>query len=204
MAVTNVSICNVALARAGHSRTITSLTGSDTSKEADACILLFETERNAILETFDWQFAEETIALTEDETSYNGWDYTYIVPSNCLKARYVFDGEDYEDRVDFKMAVDQTGGTGSDETKVILTDLDDAYLVYTAEITDPTLFSYMFQDALEWKLGASLAIALRGDDKKHQLCMNAYISLMRMAMASDANEKRKTPKNSTTYTNARQ
>ena len=56
-----VSICNMALFRIGHSQRIDSL--SEASIAAELCKHIYPTIRDVLLESWDWTFARKRVAL---------------------------------------------------------------------------------------------------------------------------------------------
>ena len=92
---------------------------------------------------------------------------------------------------------------GSDR-KLILTDEEDAELIYTAQVTDTTLFDPLFVDALSYALAIKLVQPLRADKALKKGLTEDYGFTVSKAKAVSANESFKKPDtNSGPFVNAR-
>ncbi len=157
MATTEADIANMALSRIGIKAFIDSLT--DEGTEAEACALWYEHARDATLEAFEWAFAKQhaTLALiTDGERS--GWAYAYELPAGCIAPRRLYAGErdpSSTARIPFELEANDAG-----DGKILLTDLEDAELIYTQRIETVPAFPASFVDALAWRLAAELVTAL--------------------------------------------
>jgi hypothetical protein len=180
MATSAVTISNMALSRIGARSTIASLT--EDSNEARHCKLLFDHARDATLEAFDWNFARVRVALAELGDEPTGWSYRYAYPSNCIQPRFLEAPTRTERRLPYRIEAkaDLSG-------RVILTDVEDAVLVYTARVTDPALFTPSFVTALSWRLGADLAIPITGKESLQQRCLAMWQNTLNSAAVNDAN-----------------
>jgi len=204
MAVSDVDICNMALGRIGHSETILSL--SERSKAAQACARFYAASRDFVLRDFPWNFATRAVQLAEvTGGTYPGWQHVYRYPTDCLQARQVTTAAGtrlrwYETdptrsdrilrwlppRIPFEVSSDASG-------RLILTDLEEAYLVYTARITDPNLFDSMFVSALAWHLAVELVMPLAVDERRAQRAERNYAIVLSQAAAVNANETARDP-----------
>jgi len=191
-----VEICNIALTRFGGD-TINSLT--EASQGARQCNLIFNTVRNAVLREFPWNFASKIVrlALVSDVT-VPGWDYAYQYPSDCLHARRVFSEATVND---VKPAAFVVMNTPSG--RVVLCNIEYAYLEYTARITDPNIYDPQFIDALAWKLAADLAVPIAGDAKLREHCLGMYQRVIASAWGNNASEGRDEVKQSRSYIEVR-
>lgn len=158
MATTAVTISNLALSNLGISSLISAM--NEASNEARICNLWYEQTRDAVLQDFPWPFATRRVTLAEvtgDPAS--DWDYVYAYPSDCLQARAItlpgIRKPRNDQRIEFEIAYN-----GSQ--RVIYTDQYEAELIYTAQITDPTLFDPLFTLATSWAMSAAIAPALVG------------------------------------------
>ena len=149
-----IEICNIALSRIGNSRSINSMTES--SKEANQCSLHYEQCRDAVLSDFPWNFAVKRVALADTNNPPPEWKYAYRYPTDCMKAIAIIrPGEKYhrpDTAIHFQVGADEDG-TG----KLIYTDQPEAWLQYTARVTDVNMYDALFKDALAWRLAAELA-----------------------------------------------
>lgn len=196
MAVSDASICNIALRRIGVSQSISALT--DTSLEAQACNDLFLQTRESLLSMGAWPFAQTraTLALLTDNSAdpVGGWSYVYALPSDCLVAIRLWPGggahrvSPNSQRVPFVLEYDSTS------RKVLLTDIesttdDPVTLEYTKNLTDPTLFPPLFRDALSWMLASELAMALSIEDGRAARARQAAEFAVNRALAFAYNEQ---------------
>lgn len=141
------------------------------------------------------------------------WSYEYAYPANCLRPLWIvpqfttgfsagvpittavtggapqfWNGPP----VRFKVAIDQlingVPATGGADTRVILTNQQNAILAYLKQVTDPNVMDPMFQQAWVAGLAGRLVFALTGDKALANIKIteaNQYIALARQA---DGNE----------------
>lgn len=153
----SVKICNLALQAIGNTSFITSL--SEDTTEADVCNQWYDLERQKLLRNGRWHFAERRATLAALGTPPDEWGYSYAWPSDCLKPLYIDPGLQHvpEEGQNVAYKLDTTG-----TAKRILTDLEDAELIYTFDLTDVTLMSAEFIAALAAEIGAKVAMPLTG------------------------------------------
>lgn len=161
MVTSEAQLCNIALARVGQREFIDSLTQATTASRL--CAVLYAPARDAVLETFPWPFATRRQVLTAlADASFSGWEYGYILPTDCLCVREVYAGTRNPaaaSRIPYTLEL----GNDSDgyaTLRIILTDEAGAEILYTARVTAVPLFPPLFVDALAWKLAADLALSL--------------------------------------------
>lgn len=68
-----VSICNMALFRIGHSQRIDSL--SEASVPAELCKQIYPIARDLLIESWDWTFARKRVALASVGDEPTDWDF---------------------------------------------------------------------------------------------------------------------------------
>ena len=154
MPISSVQIANFALSKIGADGTIESLT--ENSAEANVCNLWFEHARKQTLAAFNWSFAKnrETLATHGDDPS-DDWTYRYVYPATCLKARFIFNPLGKKaDPVPFEIENSDSG------TKSILTDGVDAILIFTKDVSTPSLYTEWFIETFSTILGAHISYAL--------------------------------------------
>lgn len=181
MAASEAQICNIALARIGVKTFITAL--SDSSAEAEACNILYAPMRDATLEAFPWPFATRraTLAVLAGVTR-SGWSYSYALPTDCIAPRYLYAGERQpaaRNRVAFAVEANDAG-----DGRILITDEQNAELVYTAKVTNPDTFSPLFRDALSWLLAADLALVLVVKPQLEIQCRQRFQMLISQAGAA--------------------
>ncbi len=197
--ISDTRIANMALAHVGAKSTIEAI-GED-STEGRVLELWFEYSRKQTLQAFDWNFARKRITLTTHaEDAPDGvWGFRYIYPSDCLSARKMenptssvslvwvqnfTDSENLGDAIPFEVEMNVAGNQ-----KTILTNLDDAKLVYTFEQLDSGLYSPLFVEALSWAVASHIAYTLTGKRSIADSAGAAFQNIMARAPAADANER---------------
>lgn len=170
------AICNLALAKIGSPRRVGSL--YDGTLEAKKCLDVYGQERDALLSSGEWDFAEQTIAGTLQKSAPPNyitnpwtnaypalpWMFQYAYPDNAIKIRTVKTTPITLPNFDpvynrYSIDNDPTMSTGSE--KVILCNVPNAIIVYAAQITDPLAWTPDFSDALADRLGRALAKVLK-------------------------------------------
>lgn len=195
MATTEVEICNLALFRV-RAKEIGDL--NEQTVNAEKCRVLYPQARDSLLTAVPWGFAKTDRALSLQATTPTEWDYGYDMPNDCLKARYIVPPggsgtisqsgitlSNIEiDHIPFEIL------TGSNGSRTIATNYEDAVLAYTQAVTDVRLFDAVFEEALAWRLAMDLAIPLGGDSGKQYRAeaKNEYKLLLDEARASNANQ----------------
>ena len=101
-----------------------------------------------ILEQHDWKFARGAVALASTTAPTSEYDYAYQLPSDCLVARYLWD-------VDAEQRITDTEYELSGQ--MICTDLEEAYLIYTKNITVIGKYPPHFVRALRFLLASYMA-----------------------------------------------
>lgn len=159
MTITKVMICNLALSEIGL-RSIAALT--ETNERARKCNLIFDITVDDVLRAHPWSFAtkQEALALVSGETVAElEYDYVYAYPSKCLMIRKLYTQDTLLDPTPIKFKELNS----STNTKIIATDLENAYIEYTAQVNDVTVFDPAFVKALAYKMAADMAVPLCGD-----------------------------------------
>jgi hypothetical protein len=176
-----VDIANLALAHLGDEATVSSISPSDGSAQADHCARFYPIARDALLEMHDWNFARRRVALTETaNTPPDTWAYEYAYPNSCLRLLYLLaeDGDETKPRQYLQ-------GTDSSGNKVIWTNEENATALYTHAITDTTKFTGLFVNCLSWLLASYLAGPITKDMKVKDAMMKVFErEFGRAAMAS--------------------
>jgi hypothetical protein len=170
---------NLSLRRIGYKLRVGSL--YDGSNAAKTALDIYAQTRDAALVENDWDFAERNITMTLLKSApVNGyvppnvWNpatnpppgylFEYAYPSDSLKVRavkpvplFVVNFDPQPNR--FFLANDNYF---TPTQKVILCDVPNANLVYTGQVTDPTVWEPGFIEALAAALGRRLVPSLMG------------------------------------------
>lgn len=221
--VSEAAICNMALARAGSTQSITSF--NDGSNEANQCAIWYPQLRDTMLCEFPWPWARGYAALAQVAgPEINGqranaeWIRSYRYPPDCLKIRGILptpqtpssnaayfpadadewwlkpDGRPYP----YPYTLSQDG-----TSRLILTDaVGTGYgltCVYTRAVSDPSQFAADFADALAWRLAADLCGALQFSAERRKECHEEYMRHGQRARAQHMNETQGVNPNANRY-----
>jgi len=186
--ISKVLICNMSLSNIGAKSTIESIT--ELSTEAKACNLWYDFSLKQALEAFNWSFARKrfTLAAHGDDAPEDIWAYRYQYPSDCVAAREIVNpaGKD-ADAVPFEVQISDDG------TKSILTNLDDAELIYTFLQENTTMFSAHFVEMFSYILAAHISFSITGKRTIKGDMLAMARSLLRVAPAQNAREATEEP-----------
>ncbi len=180
MALTETTICNMALARIGAKR-INDL-DTATSNAGIHCRTHYEQTRNAVLRSAWWAFATDRKTLARDvETPDFEWDYQYHLPNDYLARKSI-----YENSIS-----DENLRSFAIEGDFLLTDDTEVNLRYIKLVEDVAKFDPLFVDALVLAIAIKLAPPLSGADAKLQQLLqkefDAVISKARTVNAQEVN-----------------
>lgn len=155
MPESEAELCNIALARIGQGEFIDALT--EDTREARACKVCYSHCRDTVLASHPWSFATKRSTLALLTVERTGWEFAYALPTDCITALSLYSGTrapSADVRVPFAIEHD------SSSNRVLLTDEEEAELIYIGRVTAPPLFPPLFTDALAWKLASELALSL--------------------------------------------
>lgn len=215
--ISEISICNLALMRMGSVSQIQSLdTSADSSTEAVACAQWYPQDRDAILTDFPFNWARGNAQLAQVNTSLPAtpeWQYSYRYPADCLSCWRIVPAPTIQP---IAGQIPQTTGIGgalpawADQWwnrpegqpwpwsfdieqdangRLIVTDLVNAWLLYTRAVSDPSQFSADFADLLSWRLATDLAITLGVSANRAKLAQEGYARALGQTRARFANER---------------
>jgi len=179
--ISDVEICNKALIKIGQN-TITSLTENNTT--ARTCNIIYSDSRDAVLRDHTWSFARKIISLNvlANEEVIN-WDYLYVYPPTCLFIIKIFNETDL-DTNNYKELLSPIT-----DTKVIASNLEEAYIEYIMKILNPNLFDSLFINALVHKLASELSMRITGNQTLSNNLLQTYSIVLSEAKKKDAQEK---------------
>lgn len=166
MAESELSIINSALIHIGEN-TIASI--DQDTKSAKTAKLKWPLVRDALLRQFPWNCARARQTLIQDtESPAFGYAHQYSLPSQpyCLRPLAIqFDDGDF-----FPLTEPRFGGAIDPDYKFtiegrkLLTDAETVNLMYTARLTDPTVYDSLLVEALALKLAAEMAYTITGSN----------------------------------------
>jgi hypothetical protein len=147
--MTDVQICNLALARLGDAR-ITALT--DATAQAQYCSLFYEQTLGELQSEFDWQFCRKLATATATTAPAFGYSSAYTLPTDFLRLLRV-NGIDE----------DENFGKWEIVSGTLHTSLPAPIQIdYIARVTDTTKFPPVFIEIFSSKLATNLAMPLTG------------------------------------------
>lgn len=186
MAVTVVTICNLALSRLGTKATIASL--DEASVEARICNANYVDVRDTLLRDFDWNFARRVETLAErDEDPPTGWSYVYSVPNLCARFRGIWTGPAMTG-APVAWALGGIADTSGNDVSAVFTNQSEAEGVYTRIIENSELFSAGFVKALSWRLAEAIALPITTKEGIADLVRKKAALAVLEGFAGDANE----------------
>ena len=177
----DVAVCNMALSHVGSSTVIESLT--ENSKAAKSCKRWFRAARISTLEAYNWSFARKSEALATHsvDAPTNRWAYRYQWPSDCVAPRFIENpaGRDAN-------AVPFDSENAGDGTKSIVTDLDDAVLIYTFDLENIVSFSMHGILMLSYQLGAFINYEMNGKPETRTWLQKMFNEMAVVAPTTDS------------------
>lgn len=183
---TAIAIFNKALSHLGSAASIEH--ASARSNEARLYNKWYDTTRRGVLEALDWGFARrrQTLAEHSDDPPEDIWEYRYQLPSDCLAVRYLEQPAGHNaDDPPFDLIESEDG-----ETVTLVTDEEDAVLVYTRDVEAVNLFTPLFVNAMTFAMAANMAMEVTGKMViKREMQAEAQRALI-TAAASSANQRR--------------
>tara|TARA_R110002110_G_scaffold158976_2_gene356606 strand:+ start:3485 stop:7765 length:4281 start_codon:yes stop_codon:yes gene_type:complete len=188
-------VCNMALSYLGEPGRMVNV-DTDTSREAELCRQFLPLARDELLERHPWDFALRSVKPTKRSASPRvDYRYAYDYPEGIASVLGLV-------RSDVSYNYKTMGTTGQHEytvelddngDRMVLTDLDEALMLYVAKVTDPTKWSTTFTSALAWRLVFHLAGAiLKGEEgsKKALAATEMAERALRTATKHDSDNKR--------------
>ena len=204
--ISPIGISNMALSHVGAKSTIESFT--EESSEAELVNLWYDYSRLQVLEASDWNFARKRITMalhgdTISETSSDPlagvWAYRYDYPGDCIAARKIQNSAAPPgDATPFDIETSLDG-----QQKTILTDLQDAVLVYTWDLTNTDMFSPLFVLALSHLIAHHIAFSLTGKKSIKNEEFTIYNRTLADAKSMVANEAVESPPRDADWIRAR-
>ncbi|WGR61447.1 hypothetical protein E3U26_12390 [Paracoccus ferrooxidans] len=181
-----IAICNVALTTYLGSSTITAF--EETSPEAVQCKLHYDRIRRSLLERWPWVFASRREKLVEETLNdrAGAWSYRYSRPGHMAAIRWVNDVTAARMAMQMGQSPDTLRESTADS---IYSDVPDAVIEYTRDVTDPTIFSAGFADALAAHLAAAIAMPITRDAAKVTGAKREAEELLNQAMTMDFNSR---------------
>ncbi len=159
---------------------------TDDGNNAIAIRGAYNLSRRSVLRDHGFGFARRRGALTLIGTAPDGWGFQYQYPNDCLKAIEIQRPRN-SPPIPFK--IEQYEDEDNGRVKVILTDQDQAVLVYTVDEDDVTLFDAQFIKMFVAYLAYRCAAVITTRKGAMEEAWNMYQRAKFEAMASDSNEQ---------------
>lgn len=205
---TVVGICNLALGRIGINQYIEDI--DDANPRAQACKQVYDLCRQQVLQDFPWNFARGVVALATLTTDPPpGWGYAYRYPTDCLQARVISDDsgtrsstwntrqflswDQWAATIPRRQSWQVMGDANEPGSRIIVSDIPEAFLWYTVDVTETNQFTPLFVSAFAWRLAAELAGALKADARLRDSAEQQYVYARSQAAANSLNEETPDP-----------
>lgn len=213
-----LDICNLALLRLGQGQ-IGAMT--EQSKEAQYCLKFWDADRKAALRDYAWNFAmPDPTPLTLLSETPPDFNYAYQLPADCLRALTLFNPfmlrESLAGIVDVMDAESASFANLAEQilaelvffkirkNRVLVTNMAEATLVYTADITDTSKYDDQFVEALSYRLAVDLALPITANPQFASTMTSLYRGSLLAARKSDAQERKLPTKIGRSFLQARQ
>jgi len=190
----NTELCNMALGRIAAKRINSFDDTTDTKNSAVQCRLHFVQTRDALQRSHAWIFNATRVILSEDTTApIFEYDNQFIMPSDYLRARSVYDEAGGPNSMSFYSAAIEANADGDLRW---LTNQDAVNLRYSRRVTDGAKFDPLFIEVLVLKLARKLVMPLAGAEQKLLDGIDKeLVPLERRVRALDKNEAYRSRRN---------
>lgn len=156
---------------------------TDTSAAGRVTNLWYDPARCQALADFDYGFARKRLTLgTHGEDPPTEWAFRYQWPSDCIQPRRIQNPLGRQ-RPPVLFELEQA----DDGTRSIITDQDEAILVYTSDTENPTFFTPHFVLAVSYLIAHFIAGPLTGKKSIQDKMMENYNNASNVGAAHEAN-----------------
>lgn len=170
MAVSEVSICNSAIAKIGGQRLVSL---DDANERARLFKDQYPKMRDELLYAHPWSFATKRAAPVAVVLPPNSlYEYKFQLPADCLRV----------------LEVEGRTSTWSTEEGFLITDHSDPIIRYVAKITDVSKFSPAFSEVLAAKIAAECCYSLVQSVTLRSQLITEYEKSLRLARSYNAQE----------------
>ena len=182
--ISKAGICNLAFGNISHKSTIENV-DTEQSAEARQCRLWYDVARRQALADYNWGFARRrlAVALHNDDPPAE-WAYRYQYPADAVALREIENPlGPLADAIPYDVELSDDGSTRS-----ILTDAEEAVVVYTRDLETTTMFPPHFVVALSYLLAFYIAGPFTGQKSVKGDMWKAYQGMIGVGSAHDANQ----------------
>lgn len=196
-----IDIVNLALSHLGQGTITSAQLTADVHPSAVQANIFWVPCRDEVLGESNWPFATVTLALSSLDIDDYEWDYVYSYPTLAVSTMWnIFNEATLNTKDDQEYAVKHVPTLG---VSAIFCDLEDAIAEYTYKVTDTSLWSTKFVMAFSYRLAASMAKSLTGDNQLGVTMTQLYNSILGEAKRLNNSENRKKPDHANKYIDAR-
>lgn len=176
MAISDIQICNMALAKIGSESFITSF--DDGTKAARHCSIFYEPVRDSLIRSHLWRFARKQYQLAPlvERPLFDG-GYYFQIPTDCL--RVVIPDEAYFMQY----------GRWSVEGDKIIADTNILQIVGLKRVVDTSFFDSIFVEAFATRLAHELCMPMSASESLKQALKNDSRELIIRAAHVGATEQ---------------
>ena len=177
MAVSETSICNMALSDIGAKR-INDF-DTDSSDQAIQCKLHYEPTRDALIRSHWWRFATTRATLSQDTTDPPfEYDNQFILPTDFLRMKSVYENRFSNENIhSYALEGDR-----------FLTNDSTVQIRYIKKVEDPGKFDPLFVQVLAKQLALQLTSLTGANPKIRERLTTELTQLMRAVKAMDSQE----------------
>jgi hypothetical protein len=186
-----VDIGNLALSHIGEEAAVTSFDPVDGTIHAEHLARFYPVARDVCLEAHAWKCNRRTEQLTDPlATVPDGWNFAYATPADLLKVLRLYPEGARRDIVtiyEFEVESDDNG------QEMILTDIENPFLIYSRKIVDTSKFSPTLTLAISYLLASLLAgPVLKGDsgEAASKYWLQAWQALLGVSTTLDSINQR--------------
>lgn len=170
------SIANRALQLLGAKRIVSMIENSNNARSCNSC---YESLRDKLLEKYRWTFSIKRASIAADGTDPDwGRDKVYTLPSDYLRR-----ADPYNEYIDPHQDWEIEG------RKLYTNDAAPIYLRYVARITDVSLFSPLFCEALSHEMAYAMCEEITQSNTKKEALRADLKAIIIEAKASNSLEK---------------
>jgi hypothetical protein len=195
-----VGIFNMALGRLGISTVVRTL--AEESTERKICSVWYDQTLDFVQRDFPYPFTTTAAPLAVSVDTFPGWTYAYAYPSGCLNIHAICDETGLRPTMGYALSFPErlafiqrpvpwkiasaTNGVG----RVILTDQQNAYAVYTRQYTDTESMPPDFVSTFAWRLAFEVGSPLKADPAMSNRALQMYFQEKGTTGATALNEAR--------------
>lgn len=179
-----VDICNIALSRLGDRATVTSISPSDGSAQADHCARFYPIALKTLLASHRWSFAISRAALAYLGEVPVGEGRMMAVPADCISIIEMVDTQNPGADTHYRCEMYK----GS---RIVVCESTDIWIRYLSSSVDSSIFPATFVDALAWLLASYLSGSMTPGTTGSQMaaeCLKYYETFRLKAVHEDSQQ----------------